>query len=423
MCGGKGFLRRDVPVGHPDFGKAIPCPCKAVELQDMRLRDLREASNLGLLSRQTFASFNPDGYALGKRLRDNLRSAFEAAKVYAANPTGWLILRGNFGCGKTHLAAAIANYCIDLGRPVLFVVVPDLLDHLRATFSPQSPVSFDSRFEAVRTAPLLILDDLGTQNASSWAREKLFQILNYRYNARLPTVITTNLSPDEVEARLRSRLTDSDISRVVAIRAHDYRGMGVDRSDLSSLGRHSHQTFRSFLLRSRENLKPEQRRSLRSAQEVAKVYAQEPQGWLVLTGPYGSGKTHLAAAIANFLVEKGEPVLFVAVADLLDHLRATFNPSSLITFDKAFGEVRNTPFLILDDLSSGSATAWSQEKLFQLLDGRFDLGRPTVITVAKEADLHPRLKSRLFDRSHCLVVSLDVPGYTGQRSSGRRRKG
>jgi DNA replication protein DnaC len=405
-----------VPVGHPDFGKAIPCPCKAAELQEQRLRDLREAGNLGLLSRHTFASFNADGYALGKRLRENLRSAYEAAKAYAAHPSGWLILRGNFGCGKTHLAAAIANYRADLGDPVLFVVVPDLLDHLRATFNPQSPVSFDSRFETVRTAPLLILDDLGTQNASPWAREKLFQILNYRYSARLPTVITTNLSPDDIEARLRSRLTDSDISRVVAIRAHDYRGQGVDRSDLSSLGRHTHQTFRSFLLRSKENLKPEQRRSLRSAQEAAKVYAQDPQGWLVLTGPYGAGKTHLAAAIANHLVGKGEPVLFVAVADLLDHLRATFNPSSLTTFDKAFGEVRNAPFLVLDDLSSEGATAWSRQKLFQLLDGRFDAGRPTVITMARDADLHPRLKSRLFDRSHCLVVSLDVPGYSGLRA-------
>ncbi len=57
------------------------------------------------------------------------------------------------------------------------MVVPDLLDHLRATFSPSSTVSLDRRFEEVRTTPLLILDDLGTQSATPWAREKLYQIV------------------------------------------------------------------------------------------------------------------------------------------------------------------------------------------------------------------------------------------------------
>jgi len=415
LCGGKGFLRRDVPVGHPDFGKAVPCQCKVTELQDARLLDLRAASNLGLLSRLTFDSFVPDGYGLNKELRVNLRSAYEAAEAYAAKPNGWLILRGKYGCGKTHLAAAIANRRIEQGHPVLFVVVPDLLDHLRAAFSPTSPVSFDQRFDSVRTAPLLILDDLGTQNATPWAREKLFQILNYRYNARLPTVITTNQSPEEIEMRLRSRLTDPDIVSPVTILARDYRGSMSEQSDLSSLSLHSHQTFRTFLLRSRENLKPEQRRSLRAAKEAAKVYAQDPQGWLVLTGPYGAGKTHLAAAIASHLVGEGHLVLFVVVADLLDHLRATFSPSSSVSFDKAFGEIRNAKFLVLDDLNTGSATAWAQEKLLQLIDHRFNAGLPTVITVATESEVHPRLKARLFDRSHCLIVSLKVPGYTGQR--------
>jgi len=415
LCGGRGFLRRDVPVGHPDFGKAVPCQCKVAELQDMRLRDLRLASNLGFLSRLTFDTFVPDGYGLNKELRGNLRLAYEATKAYAAKPSGWLILRGKYGCGKTHLAAAIANHHIEQGHQVLFVVVPDLLDHLRAAFSPTSPVSFDQRFGSVRKAPLLILDDLGTQSATPWAREKLFQILNYRYNAQLPTVITTNQSPEEIETRLRSRLTDPDIVHAITILAHDFRGSMAGPAGLSSLGLHSHQTFRTFLLRSRENLKPDQRRSLREAKEAARVYAQDPQGWLVLSGPYSAGKTHLAAAISNDLVERGQSVLFVVVADLLDHLRATFSPSSPVTFDKAFGEIRRTKFLVLDNLSTGSATAWAQEKLLQLIDHRFNAGLPTVITVATESEVHPRLKARLFDRSHCLIVSLKVPGYTGQR--------
>ena len=65
----------------------------------------------------------------------------------------------------------------------MFVVVPDLLDHLRATFSPTSTVSYDRRFEEIRTTPLLVLDDLGTQAMTPWAREKLYQLFNHRYNA------------------------------------------------------------------------------------------------------------------------------------------------------------------------------------------------------------------------------------------------
>ena len=92
---------------------------------------------------------------------------------------------GGYGSGKTHLAAAIANYRAGLGDPPLFIMVPDLLDHLRATFSPNSNVAFDRRFDEIRTAPLLVLDDLGTQSMTPWVKEKLYQLFNYRYNAEL----------------------------------------------------------------------------------------------------------------------------------------------------------------------------------------------------------------------------------------------
>ena len=95
----------------------------------------------------------------------------------------------------------IANRAIERGQPVLFIVVPDLLDYLRATFGPNSTASYDERFDKVRNAPLLILDDLGTQSSTSWAQEKLYQILNHRYNARLPTVITTATPIDDLDPR------------------------------------------------------------------------------------------------------------------------------------------------------------------------------------------------------------------------------
>jgi DNA replication protein DnaC len=134
-------------------------------------------------------------------------------------------LSGTYGCGKTHLAAAIANhYSAHASGDVMFVVVPDLLDHLRAAFSPQSGTPYDRRFDEVKKAPLLILDDLGTESATPWAREKLFQLLNYRYNAQLPTIITTTSTPDEIEPWLRTRMFDVNRCQYWVIKAPGYRG-------------------------------------------------------------------------------------------------------------------------------------------------------------------------------------------------------
>lgn len=428
ICKGAGYLAKDVPVGHPDFGKLFPCECMLKELETKRLAQLRELSNIGQLARMTFESFVPDGHGLNLERRRNLRQGYELAGEFAENPTGWLIFLGGYGCGKTHLAAAIANYRIAHGQPSLFVGLPDLLDHLRATFSPESPVSYDERFERVRTAPLLILDDLGAQSTTPWAQEKLYQIINYRYNARLPTVITSNSRLEEIDLRLQSRFSDVDLCRIHIILAPDFRGSGLaqDLSGLSSLSLHADKTFESFDLRTHE-LPAKERESLKRAFLNAKDYAKNAENWLVFTGPYGCGKTHLAAAIANYRVETGYPALFEVVPDLLDHLRATFSPQSQISYDKRFEEIRTAPLLILDDLGTQSATPWAREKLFQLLNYRYNARLPTVITLAEESEIDGWLKSRIFDVSRCSVFDVLAPSYRSderpQKRRSRRRRG
>ena len=98
----------------------------------------------------------------------------------------------------------------------------DLLDSLRFAYADPE-TTFEQRFEEIRNADLLILDDFGTQNATAWAQEKLFQIINYRYINKLATVITTNLMLDEIEGRIRSRLQDDEFVKHVKISAPDYR--------------------------------------------------------------------------------------------------------------------------------------------------------------------------------------------------------
>jgi DNA replication protein DnaC len=179
---------------------------------------------LELQKRMTFESFNLKRVNLPAEQQQNLQFAHETARNFAEEPDGWLILAGVNGCGKTHLAAAIVNHRYKLGKPALFIVVPDFLDHLRSTFSPDSKTTYDQLSETVRTAELLVLDDFGEQASTPWVQEKLYQVINYRYNARLATVITTCLTFEEMDTRIRSRFIDGKISTPVHITVPDYRG-------------------------------------------------------------------------------------------------------------------------------------------------------------------------------------------------------
>jgi len=419
-----GFVREDVPIDHPHFGQLFPCRCRLAEIEQQRLERLRALSNLEHLARMTFDTFVSDGYGLSPDKATNLHLAYDLARQYAEHPQGWLILFGGYGSGKTHLAAAIANRAVERGQPVLFVVVPDLLDYLRATYAPHSPVRYDERFDEVRNAPLLILDDLGTQSSTNWAQEKLFQILNHRYNARLPTVITSNQRLEEIDLRIRSRMVDPDVTMVVTILAPDFRRSGVDQdqSELSSLSLLQDMTFARFDLR-QDELPPEERANLKRAFELCRGFAEQPEGWLILTGNYGCGKTHLAAAMANERRAKGQSALFVVVPDLLDHLRATFSPSSQVRFDQRFEEVKTASFLVLDDLGTESASPWAQEKLYQLFNYRYSARLPTVITMAQPIDdVDPRLRTRMLDLGRYTIFAILAPSYRGtaQRRAARK---
>jgi DNA replication protein DnaC len=412
ICGGAGFVRREVSIDHPDFGRAIPCVCKLRETQQASFDELRHGSGLAHLTQMTFATFMPEGIGLNPDKRDNLRKAFERAREFAREPQGWLLLKGGYGCGKTHLAAAIANDRVARGEATQFVVVPDLLDHLRATFAPTSRISYDERFENVRNSPFLILDDFGAQSATAWAQEKMFQLINHRYNAQLPTVITTNRELEEIEPRLRSRLGDSTLCSIVTILAPDFRQGGTDSSrvGLSNLSLYSEMTFDNFDLRGNE-LENDARANLRRVVHIAQEYATRPQGFIVFTGDYGCGKTHLAAAIANAVIQRGQSAMFVVVPDLLDHLRATFAPGSAVSLDQRFEETRTAPLLVLDDLGTENATAWGREKLFQIIDYRYVAKLPTIITIHREAGVDPRIQTRIFDLARSSVNEILAPSF------------
>ena len=411
-------MRADVPVGHPRFGRLEICICRQRDVSQQVREHLYSLSHLDELKELTFKTFQPRGkVGLGEKQANSLEMAFNQANHYARNLSGWLLLQGGYGCGKTHLAAAIANFAVGMGVPTLFLTVPDLLDMLRFSYDSED-TTFEDRFNEIRNASLLVLDDFGTQNATGWAQEKLFQIINYRYINKLPLVVTTNLSLDEIEPRFRSRLSDRELVSEVRINAPDYRRPLDDTGhpELSSLSLMTRKTFGSFEDRTSEGLQPDEIKSMQKALKAAHAFAEKPKGWLVFMGGYGSGKTHLAAAIANYRAGLGDPPLFIMVPDLLDHLRATFSPNSSVAFDRRFDEIRMAPLLILDDLGTQSMTPWVREKLYQLFNYRYNAELPTVITTSDSLDeMDPRIRSRLLDGKLCSIYAITVPGYHGNR--------
>jgi DNA replication protein DnaC len=411
-CTGIGFVRRAVPFGHPDFGRAVPCLCVTSERDDEREQRLRRYANLGALNRLTFSTLLARGRSPEPAHQEQFARAVGDAVRFAESPEGFLVLLGESGTGKTHLAAAVANQLVEQGVPVFFTVVPDLMDHLRAAYSPTSEVPYDRLFETVRTAPVLVLDALGAQSGTSWADEKLFQVLNHRHTAQLPTVITSSIALEALDERIRTRLGDPELARVHLL--EDGPGGRGALPDPLTLPLLRSMTFGAFSFKpAPPQITDATARNLQGVLLTARQFADHPEGWLVLLGGTGSGKTHLAAAIAHELQAKRRGVRFVVVPDLLDYLRRAMHDDDRDRRD-LIEDVRAAPCLVLDDLGVHSATPWAQEKLYQILNFRYNAKLPTVITIAGSLDDLPRAwVSRMCDTKVGDIVEIAAPDFRG----------
>lgn len=166
-----------------------------------------------------------DNYDLergNKKAYKKVKDYADNFKEHAKNGT-WLVLAGGYGLGKTHLALAagketlqyFANKVAEGNRSttysgtekVKFISSSEMIQSIRDSYDSDQ---LDERqlMNSYKKASLLIIDDLGTEKASEWQREKMYIVLNYRYNEMLPTIITTNLSGSELTNHISPRVVE-----------------------------------------------------------------------------------------------------------------------------------------------------------------------------------------------------------------------
>lgn len=198
-CKGAGWLRYDVPYGHPNFGKLIKCHCKEREL--VATGQAKTYTWLGLaeddLGEKTFESFTRRDLAYQRLAHDKARGY---ASMFVSRPDGQsnVVFKGSVGTGKTHLACAILNFARENGIPCLFATAPEFFNALYSA-------DFDEKEALITQAsgtPLLCLDDIDKLHirasndpdmpSGSYQKGVLFDVLNRRYRAHRPTILTTN---------------------------------------------------------------------------------------------------------------------------------------------------------------------------------------------------------------------------------------
>ncbi len=399
-------MRRRVPLGHQLFGRALPCECAEQEAAEQLAARLQRLSNLGPLVGRRLPPEELDAvdeYALASRFADEL----------TAEP--WLVVRGPAGSGRTRLAAELANRRLEQGRAALYFVAADLLDRLRAAYRRDAQLPYPLLFEHAREAEFLIIDDVDAVNPTEWAREKLFQLLNQRWNAGRRTVlIAANGGPDRLDlSRWLSPMPGAlGIALGAARSAALYHEVGGMRRELLARC-----TFEGFRVRGGDDL-PSESCNLKLIKRTVEQWAAAPQGSLTLIGGTGTGKTHLAAAVANTALERGDAVWFAVVPDLLDILRRTYRADAEQSYDELSASLRDAALLILDDFGAHSPTPWAEEKLYQLCAARYVAERPTMFTTnVLPDDLDPRIASRLLDQRIGKVFEIVAPDYRTEMSS------
>lgn len=227
--GGK-FLRTtsNVPgVFAPEQYFDMHCPCPDGQARERADREMLEewrelslaahhrvlvgASGLGArYSDATFESYFAKVKKLLGGVPDENLDLVDDLREWIAGESDWLYIWGPLGTGKSAFLSIVARERLLRNPDMRLITAPEILERIQATFGERSegePTTAEVT-SVFRTCSLLLLDDLGKEYGTPWARSELWKLLNRRYSDRLQTVISSNLSDDELKAAFDPGIAD-----------------------------------------------------------------------------------------------------------------------------------------------------------------------------------------------------------------------
>lgn len=187
------------------------CKCFINLLKDIEREKIEKIAPLEECTFETFnTEYYPDNAENGEiSPRRRAQKIKENCIRYATNfskSSKSLFFMGGTGLGKTHLSLAIANVAINKGYSVIYGTAQNILGDLQnENFGRLDNLKY--RENEILDVDLLILDDLGTEFKSAYTVSCLYNIINTRLSAKLPTIISTNYSIDEIEKIYDQRTT------------------------------------------------------------------------------------------------------------------------------------------------------------------------------------------------------------------------
>lgn len=180
------------------------CTCLKHLMREQAYRQLNDAAPL---SDCTFDNFSLHYYSGDDTAYTRMEKILRLCKNYAADfslQSPNLLMQGGTGLGKTHLSLAIAHYAIEKGFGVIYCSAQNMVSNLEKERFGTDKTGADTSAMLIQ-CDLLIIDDLGTEFSTSFVTSAVYYIINSRLTAHRPTIISTNLSMQELENRYTER--------------------------------------------------------------------------------------------------------------------------------------------------------------------------------------------------------------------------
>ncbi len=208
-CSGFGYVK--TPRG------IVACECTRRDVAQFEIAQARIPKRYEDVSLRT-SEMLPD-------IREPYRKAREYVIKYSPKENKGLYIFGSTGSGKTHLGICILKALIEQGYDGVFYNVIDLLDEIRSTFNPDDLTNTKSRLEKDLQRQVLVLDDFGAQKTSAWVADRLYAIINKRYQDCKTLIITSNFKLEDLKMKTDSRLYSRMIEMLdpIEFKSNDFR--------------------------------------------------------------------------------------------------------------------------------------------------------------------------------------------------------